>query len=131
MSINYEYQKAWRKRNPEKCKEQRIRERANAYLKDPLWARKNELRRKFGLSIDTYNLMSRSQDDKCAICKQPETASDGDKVWALAVDHSHTTGRVRGLLCKNCNIGLGWLKENVEILKESIRYLEMWDRENL
>ena len=56
----------------------------------------------------------------CAICKTHSDLLPRN----LAVDHCHTTGKVRGLLCTNCNIGLGMLKDSSEILNLAIKYLK-------
>ena len=60
------------------------------------------LMKKFGLSEADYQNMVDSQDNLCAICGRPE------KNKALAVDHDHDTGEIRGLLCGYCNVRLGW-----------------------
>ncbi len=81
--------------------------------------------KKFGINSLEYELLYEKQDGKCAICNNPETANDKNKseLRSLAVDHDLVTGKVRGLLCTNCNIGLGHLKDNVSILEEAINYL--------
>ena len=72
------------------------------------------LRHKYGITVDDYELMAKSQDFKCYFCKK-----DKDK---LHVDHDHNTKRVRGLLCMNCNTALGRLdKVGIE---EIIKYLK-------
>ncbi len=62
-----------------------------------------------------YIQMEFDQDRRCAICKQSKP---------LEIDHCHTTGKVRGLLCSNCNKVLGMVGDKIETLKEAIRYLE-------
>lgn len=57
------------------------------------------LKRKYGISLGTYNTMFKNQNGSCAICKKPQ--SNFKK--ALSVDHDHKTGEVRGLLCFYCN----------------------------
>lgn len=66
------------------------------------------LKREYGITLEEYNRMLTAQNGKCAICKQ----SDASKK-ALAVDHCHKSGKVRGLLCGSCNVKLGWF-ENKE-----------------
>ena len=65
-----------------------------------------------------------TQNNCCAICNKPEhrLLKTGD-IKPLSVDHNHTTGEVRGLLCNDCNSLLGFAKENVEILQSAINYL--------
>lgn len=65
-----------------------------------------ELRRRYGISLDQYEAAMIAQNDVCAVCYQP--CRTGDK---LCVDHDHTTGAVRGLLCRRCNAGLGYLED--------------------
>lgn len=60
-----------------------------------------------------------AQEEKCAICK---TAPPKRK--RLVIDHDHTSGKVRGLLCQNCNLALGALKDDVGRLREAIVYLK-------
>lgn len=73
-----------------------------------------------------YEEMLRAQDGVCAICRQPETfihPQTGETAF-LAVDHCHSTGRIRGLLCRRCNIAIGHLDHNAERLIAAARYLE-------
>lgn len=70
--------------------------------------------------------MKRCSDGACAICGESETAKspiDG-AVKRLAVDHDHRTGQVRGLLCSTCNNGLGCFKDNIQLMKRAIDYLD-------
>jgi len=60
------------------------------------------------------------QDGVCAICGEPP----GGRWKKLHVDHDHETGRVRALLCVSCNRALGWFRDNPEILRKAIVYLE-------
>lgn len=95
-----------------------------AYRKaNPNIEKARSLRESFGLSLEQYQEMHDRQQGKCAICGQPETQLRGGKVKALAVDHCHSTGRIRGLLCCDCNQAIGKLKDDVQILESAIRYL--------
>lgn len=88
--------------------------------------RNSYLKREFGITIEEYKQMHGEQDGKCAICLQEETArhpSDQNRIKRLAVDHCHTTGQVRGLLCDNCNRGIGLFKEDETRLTRAINYL--------
>jgi len=86
--------------------------------------RGNDLRRKYGITVAQYELILKSQNGVCVICKQPETIKYRNKIRRLAVDHNHTTGKIRGLLCFYCNTLLAHVENNPEILKEIPRYLE-------
>lgn len=66
-----------------------------------------------------YERLSLIQNGSCAICGKKETESK-----KLVVDHNHKTGKVRGLLCHSCNTALGLVKEDIEILKKMIKYIE-------
>lgn len=77
--------------------------------------------RKYGISFDDYQKLLEKQNGKCAICGSNIGDSVGNRLY---VDHNHKTGKVRGLLCSNCNFGIGSLKDSVEILKKAIEYLE-------
>ncbi len=74
------------------------------------------------LTWEGYLTMLQRQDNKCAICKIP---AKGLKK-ALAVDHDHATGKIRGLLCNSCNQMLGKAKDNLTILQNAIEYLGDW-----
>lgn len=84
------------------------------------------LKRYYGLSIETYNVMLQSQDGVCAICGGVETyVPKGDtSPKPLSVDHNHKTGQIRGLLCSNCNYVIGHCKEDRNVLLEAIKYLD-------
>lgn len=77
--------------------------------------------KKYGISAEDYYKLLEKQEQKCAICGAEIGDSNGNRLY---VDHDHKTGKVRGLLCANCNFGIGSLKDDVEILKKAILYLE-------
>lgn len=79
---------------------------------------------RFGLLPLQYQEMLAAQGNVCAICERPERSTDKKgRVKALAVDHDHETGAVRGLLCANCNKGIGNLGDNVDTLIAAAAYL--------
>ena len=82
-----------------------------------------DLQRKYGISLLEYSQIFMAQGGKCAICGTEDPGTRNGEKKAFAVDHCHTTGKVRGLLCEACNTGIGKLKEDVEILQSAIRYL--------
>lgn len=75
--------------------------------------------RKFGLTEGSYEILLTRQGGCCDICKKPEKFKK-----RLAVDHDHATGKVRGLLCQDCNTSLGKFGDSVEILRNAVAYLE-------
>lgn len=82
-----------------------------------------QLRRNYGISFGEYSRMLGDQDFRCLICREP--ASGGAKAASrLHVDHDHETGRVRGLLCTRCNQGLGYFRDNPDLLRSAVEYLE-------
>lgn len=81
------------------------------------------LRGSFGLSLEDYNQMLEAQGGVCAICRQPETHKRNGRLKALAVDHHHGSGKIRGLLCSDCNTGIGKLKDDPKILFAAAEYL--------
>lgn len=89
-------------------------------LETPEWnrtARKTRLDKKYGMTIDDYDKMFKDQGGICLICRSPPSRK------RLAIDHCHKTNKVRGLLCSNCNMGLGLLKDSPRIMINAIRYL--------
>jgi hypothetical protein len=78
----------------------------------------------YKMTLEEYDALLSAQQSGCAICGGGPHGgrSDARKKW-LSVDHCHDTGRVRGLLCDNCNIGLGKFKENSALLQAAIEYL--------
>jgi hypothetical protein len=84
-------------------------------------------RERYNMTVPERQVMVDAQDNKCAICNS-ELAGWG-KGWSAdssAVDHCHTTGKVRGILCYHCNTGIGQLKEDITVLKSAIKYLEKY-----
>lgn len=79
------------------------------------------LKRKFNLSLDEYNQMFTKNNGCCYICNRHQTSFK----TRLAVDHCHTTGKIRGLLCSPCNTALGSFKDNIDILNKAINYLKI------
>lgn len=85
--------------------------------------RKVKLRSLYGISPEEYADHLIVQKGVCAICFQPETEIIRGKIRLLAVDHDHATGKVRGLLCQDCNLGLGRFNDDPELLGSAISYL--------
>ena|SRR3990167_45321 len=78
----------------------------------------------WGLSKENFEALLLAQASACTICKQPETIKLNGTTKTLCVDHDHITGKIRGLLCNNCNVALGSLKDDIGLLKQAIIYLE-------
>ena len=80
--------------------------------------RSYEMQRVYGITLEKYDSMLADQDGCCAICKT-ETSKG-----RFAIDHCHTTGEVRGLLCFDCNTGIGKLQDDPSLLLAAYNYLK-------
>lgn len=80
-----------------------------------------QLRRKYGLSLEQYDELLKKQEGSCAICGSSDSRST--RTSNLFVDHCHTTGKIRGLLCHHCNIALGYMEDDIERLRKMIEYI--------
>ena len=86
-----------------------------------------KLRYKFGLEMDDYKKMFDEQQGVCAICGKPETELHQTGVpLSLSVDHDHKTNKVRGLLCRKCNLMIANADENYVTLINAVYYLEKY-----
>ena len=85
--------------------------------------RNQDLIRNYGITYNDYKDMYAEQNGECAICKSHYTL-EGYKSEKLHVDHCHSTGKVRGLLCHKCNTALGLLKDNTQNLLNAIDYIK-------
>lgn len=96
----------------------RVFDHANKHDKSA-YTRDYQLRRNYGITAEQYEEMSARQHGLCAMCEH--VCSSGKQ---LAVDHCHSTGKVRALLCMNCNQGIGKFKDNPELLRKAADYIE-------
>jgi len=141
------YQKQYRENNKEKIKEYRDKYRKTHkkyfkiyrkkykltypnrhkeyYIKNKLKIKEYNLLKKFNLTIQNYNNLLKNQNNGCAICGKIE------KSKYLNVDHNHNTGKVRGLLCMDCNTGIGKFKDNLNILQNAINYLRSYNEHTI
>lgn len=112
------------------CKEceKRIQKEYNKIKpKDPKKNREDKYKRTYGIKVEEYDKMFIEQGGVCKICKKPQTVQNrknGRVVSHLHVDHCHKTGKVRGLLCHNCNFALGYFKDSKLNLISALKYLE-------
>ena len=95
------------------------------YYKDnPRKLKNHNLKKNYGISIENYEYLFKQQNGVCAICGKPETRICTKRiVQSLSVDHDHSTGIVRGLLCDRCNKAIGLLYHSPELLINAIDYL--------
>lgn len=83
--------------------------------------RNSEYKRKFGITLDDYNQMFENQKGKCMICGTTKGYPNTGR--RLAVDHDHETGKVRALLCGNCNTGISHFMHDPDLMEKAIDYL--------
>lgn len=107
-----------RKHYTEHKEEVRVR-RSKRYANNPSVYREAKLKREFGITLEEYDSVLQNQGGVCAICGKVPSESK-----PLGVDHNHETGKVRGLLCDNCNLILGLAHDNSDILSKAAIYLE-------
>ena len=101
------------------CNQCRGAKRRKSY--DPDQAKNISLKSLYGVTLDDYDRMAEQQGHKCAICNSEDPRGNGSR---FAVDHDHKTGRVRGLLCGPCNMGIGKLGDDIALLTAAIEYLK-------
>lgn len=119
--------------NPEKYSVSRRRTKHLDYEYDtPDYYKTIRLKRLYGLTLDECNKMLIEQENKCAICGRSGTIiyNGKDKNDLLYIDHDHETGKVRGILCCNCNFGLSLFRDDPELLKSAIAYINYHKNKN-
>jgi hypothetical protein len=99
------------------------RARRAAYMRE--WSSRNRDKvrlkatlRSWGLTEEQYFGLFERQDHRCAVCRTPQRPDR-----ALAIDHCHETGRIRGLCCQDCNLGMGQFADDPDLLEAAARYL--------
>ena len=109
--------KRWQQANPERVNAVQRARRARPEVK--LRARQEHLKRKYGMTIEQYDAMLEAQGGGCLICGR----APRDDI-SLHVDHDHTTGKIRGILCFCCNNALADFQEDVQLLAKAAAYLD-------
>ena len=124
---------AWSKANRGRISDLRKRPESNHKMHSKKWreankaradrlSRKSYLRKKYGITIEQYEAMICEHNNVCVICfRSPRGNGSRAK---LHIDHCHETGKIRGLICPNCNTALGMVEDNTNILKRMIEYVE-------
>jgi len=123
-----QYQKNRKAKDPERVRAQGRKAEQKWWWAHPERARElvraQHLRRQYGLSAEEYDTILAEQEGVCAICGEAETRSCRGKVSALAVDHDHATGEIRGPLCTRCNLMVGLLERDpLELIEKARQYL--------
>ena len=101
---------SWQKRNKEKVKSYRNGKNG------PYWRKW-----RYGITQEQYETILSSQNNSCKICQKPHDPSE--KMGRLRCDHDHVTGLLRGLLCHPCNVALGMVRDDIDVLAKCIAYL--------
>ena len=107
------YRKQWYEKNKTRLQEKQLKNH------EERWSYR--IFKNFGINNEQYYEMEKNQKYKCAICGTTEPGGQNKK-WCI--DHDHETGKVRGLLCYYCNVGLGHFKDDRQFLEEAIKYLD-------
>lgn len=97
-------------------KKYRIENRPKIYAVRKSYDRAHHLKKTYGITQDIYNELYTQQYGKCFLCDIHQEI--------LYVDHSHSTGAVRGLLCGKCNTGLGMFNDSKEVLLKALNYID-------
>lgn len=111
---------AWRKANPEKHRDHLRRANAKS-------GRRHHLKSRFGITVEQFDVLFATCNGICQICDQPERRAGR----RLSLDHDHATGRLRGFICSRCNILLGLLRDDPEMLERAAAYLRTADLSSL
>ena len=110
---NREYQREWRKRNPDYYKGYIARRVSD----NPRYHKEAKLRSQYGISLEQWDEMFERQAGLCSICRSESP---------LHVDHDHDTGQVRELLCTKCNLGIGCFEDDPDTLTRAAEYAAKW-----
>ena len=109
-----EYDKEYRTDNSMSIKQTKREDYLNNKESRKSRAMDNHFKKTYGLTSKQVQELKDKQQGLCALCKDRK---------AISVDHCHKTGRVRGVLCRQCNTGIGQLNDDPKLLKAAVRYL--------
>lgn len=116
VTCNSERTRAYRQANAERTKQQRLDWKKNNPGKVAESLRSYQIRRRYGIGLREFAEILASQGGKCAVCRKVEKR--------MVVDHCHSNGAIRGILCNRCNVALGMAKDDPTRLRALVRYLE-------
>jgi hypothetical protein len=102
------------------CRQCRNKKALQWQQNNPKSKRSTHLKSKFGITAEQFDEMLQLQNHCCAICMSPTPKGRG----TFHVDHCHETGKIRGILCHDCNTGIGKLGDSLESVKKAVSYLE-------
>lgn len=112
--------KEWKRRNIERVRVINKKWYTDNVEKHKISSHKAKLKKEYGITPEKYKEMLEQHQHKCAICNK--TAKDQEK--RLSIDHCHTSGNIRGILCDVCNRGLGYFQDSIANLIKAIDYLK-------
>lgn len=120
---DFAYTKQWRIDNREDYLANRraYKKRVSATEAGKLQRRKEALKHYYGITLEQYDNMLAKQNGCCAVCGKN---TPGHNHKHFSVNHDHETGEIRGLLCNDCNRGIGLLGDNAENIKKALEYLQ-------
>ena len=112
----------WIANNKEKIEEYKRLYRQDAIKQErsKVYHRARWLKENFNMTVDDYMVMYETQKGQCAICGSDQNGNRKN----FCIDHEHETGKVRGLLCHNCNVSVGLMKDSPALLRQAAEYLE-------
>jgi len=112
--------------NPEKYRKIEKNTYEKGWTNQRLMARKKDAFSKYGLTFEDFLGLLKSQDGKCSVCGSSiyVIPSERGKQDGAVIDHDHSTGKIRGLLCNRCNRGIGFLGDGIEGLENALKYLK-------
>lgn len=111
----------WHNGNYDRNRSNLRKEWRDRYRRNPSKFKEKQLKVNYGIDMTDYNTMFSAQQGRCAICKIHQS----ELRHSLFVDHNHETNKVRGLLCPKCNSAIGFIKEDLEIIKSMECYLRV------
>jgi len=115
--------KAWAERNKDK-EALRVKEKNKRFIRNnPNYHKDRSLKQKYGITYQDYVTLYNEQEGKCGICSIFLPLESKIFTEILNVDHCHSSGKVRGLLCHRCNKALGLFDDNTSTLEQAMRYL--------
>ena len=125
------YAEIWREANKEHRKQTKSkwdadnREHRKEYnkeykTKNPEYFKRKHLSYSYGISLEEYDRMLHNQNCRCAVCGKHAEETQRKRLF---VDHSHATGKIRALLCQQCNTAIGMVNEDTDVLFALVAYL--------
>jgi hypothetical protein len=121
------YMAWWRNLNRDDYNKKRLDWANSQRERRTIQARKSHLMRRYGISMAEFEKLLNNQDGRCAICTtvfKEMVDSLGRRKLRVHIDHSHVSGNIRGLLCDECNLGLGKFKDDPALVEKALFYLK-------